>query len=534
MNFDIYTKDPNGELINTNGNDFEENNRSPLQQFLSPNQENKNFSQLISDKDGKISQIITDEYEIIYGKWPENANELVLFTDHNNEIYTSRLYELGLLKAKDYRDILNKLDNNEKFSIKTQNLDPKDIIGHEYKFVSLADYYQKENNSFVNVRDDGIKIDDIINKSVTAKIVAIARKISSDDNQANTQPIGYTEALTDKMIDHVNNTEIVKAQIANKDKNVFNNLPFIAKSDEDKKNSARDFLENLTDKDSLSFSAWIIKNKADISKKVQKQAEEDKKNIFKSKDFSNLPNNEGNNEKNLAKKEENQLAKYVLKENDPKTLIEIYEEFVAGNSYKKNLENLGLVSKNAPKEIDIYVENFENREKIKSLIDDYNTNKSKNEKINYTDYIGLITKSVTDIINAISYVLMAFVSVSLVVSSIMIGIITYISVLERTKEIGILRSIGASKSDIKKVFMAETFIIGLLSGLIGIGLTKLINIPITNLIRQLTNVDDIASYLPASAALILVIISISLTLIAGIIPSSIAAKKNPVEALREE
>lgn len=534
MNFDIYTKDPNGELINTNGNDFEENNRSPLQQFLSPNQENKNFSQLISDKDGKISQIITDEYEIIYGKWPENANELVLFTDHNNEIYTSRLYELGLLKAKDYRDILNKLDNNEKFSIKTQNLDPKDIIGHEYKFVSLADYYQKENNSFVNVRDDGIKIDDIINKSITAKIVAIARKISSDDNQANTQPIGYTEALTDKMIDHVNNTEIVKAQIANKDKNVFNNLPFIAKNDEDKKNSARDFLENLTDKDSLSFSAWIIKNKADISKKVQKQAEEDQKNIFKSKDFSNLPNNEENNEKNLAKKEENQLAKYVLKENDPKTLIEIYEEFVAGNSYKKNLENLGLVSKNAPKEIDIYVENFENREKIKSLIDDYNTNKSKNEKINYTDYIGLITKSVTDIINAISYVLMAFVGVSLVVSSIMIGIITYISVLERTKEIGILRSIGASKSDIKKVFMAETFIIGLLSGLIGIGLTKLINIPITNLIRQLTNVDDIASYLPASAALILVIISISLTLIAGIIPSSIAAKKNPVEALREE
>lgn len=534
MNFDIYTKDPNGELINTNGNDFEENNRSPLQQFLSPNQENKNFSQLISDKDGKISQIITDEYEIIYGKWPENANELVLFTDHNNEIYTSRLYELGLLKAKDYRDILNKLDNNEKISIKTQNLDPKDIIGHEYKFVSLADYYQKENNSFVNVRDDGIKIDDIINKSVTAKIVAIARKISSDDNQANTQPIGYTEALTDKMIDHVNNTEIVKAQIANKDKNVFNNLPFIAKNDEDKKNSARDFLKNLTDKDSLSFSAWIIKNKADISKKVQKQAEEDQKNILKSKDFSNLPNNEENNEKNLAKKEENQLAKYVLKENDPKTLIEIYEEFVAGNSYKKNLENLGLVSKNAPKEIDIYVENFENREKIKSLIDDYNTNKSKNEKINYTDYIGLITKSVTDIINAISYVLMAFVGVSLVVSSIMIGIITYISVLERTKEIGILRSIGASKSDIKKVFMAETFIIGLLSGLIGIGLTKLINIPITNLIRQLTNVDDIASYLPASAALILVIISISLTLIAGIIPSSIAAKKNPVEALREE
>jgi len=148
--------------------------------------------------------------------------------------------------------------------------------------------------------------------------------------------------------------------------------------------------------------------------------------------------------------------------------------------------------------------------------------------------IGLITKSVTDIINAISYVLIAFVGVSLVVSSIMIGIITYISVLERTKEIGILRSIGASKSDIRKVFMSETFIIGLLSGLIGIGLTMLINIPITNLIRNLTGVEDISSTLPPQAGLILVLISVGLTLLAGIIPSSMAAKKDPVEALREE
>lgn len=243
--------------------------------------------------------------------------------------------------------------------------------------------------------------------------------------------------------------------------------------------------------------------------------------------------NEQNNTENQGNNQ-NKLAQYVLNKNDKKTLIDVYDEFLSGNSYNKNLEALGVVSKDAPAEIDIYVENFENRENIKNVIDKYNEGKSEKEQITYTDYIGLITKSVTDIINAISYVLIAFVGVSLVVSSIMIGIITYISVLERTKEIGILRSIGASKSDIRKVFMSETFTIGLLSGLIGIGVTMLLNIPITNVIRNLTGVDYISSTLPPQAAGILVLISVLLTLIAGIIPSSMAAKKDPVEALREE
>ena len=534
MNFDIYTKDPKGELVNTNGNDFEENNQPPIAQFLSPNQDNKNFSQLITTEDGKISPIITDEYEIVDGKWPEKADELVLFTDFNNEVYTSRLYELGFLPAKDYRDFLDKIDNNEDVEINEKSINPKDILGHEFKFVSPSDYYEKEGTNFVNVRDDEVKVDEIVKNGVSAKIVGIAKRKTNDDNQVVNAPIGFTEGLTDMMIDHANESEIVKAQMENKDINVLNNIAFKASNDDEKITSARYFLENLSGRDSLAFSTWIMRNKPEIAEEAQKEAEEKQKQAMASGMNMAALEAQANEENEEESGEENALATYIVEKDDKETLIEVYDEFVAGNSYNKNLESLGVVSKDAPAEIDIYVENFENREQIKSFIDDYNKDKSENEKITYTDFIGLITKSVTDIINAISYVLIAFVGVSLVVSSIMIGIITYISVLERTKEIGILRSIGASKSDIRKVFMSETFIIGLLSGLIGIGVTMLLNIPITNLIRNLTGVEDISSTLPPQAGLILVLISVGLTLLAGIIPSSMAAKKDPVEALREE
>ena len=530
MNFDIYVKDPNGEIINTNGDDFETNNRAPLSQFLNPNQDNKNFSQLITSKNGKISPIITDEYEIVEGKWPENADELVLFSDYNNEVQTSRLYELGLLPAKEYREFLNKIDNNEDVDIKEHSLEPSKIIGQEYKFVSPSDYYEKEGSSFVNVKDNEVKVDEIVKNGVSAKIVGIAKRKTDDDNQVVNAPIGFTEGLTDMMIDHANESEIVKAQIDNKEVNVLNNIKFKASNEDGKIKSARYFLENLTQKDSLAFTTWLMRNKPEIAEEAQKAAEEKQKAAM----ASGLSMPQAANVEDSQANDENALAQYILEKNDKATILDIYDEFVAGNSYNKNLESLGVVSKDAPAEIDIYVENFENREKIKGFIDDYNQGKDESEKISYSDIIGLITKSVTDIISAISYVLIAFVGVSLVVSSIMIGIITYISVLERTKEIGILRSIGASKSDIKKVFMSETFIIGLLSGLIGVGVTMLLNIPITNIIRNLTGVDYISSTLPAEAGAILVLISVLLTLIAGIIPSSMAAKKDPVEALREE
>ncbi len=522
-NFDIFTKDPNGDLINTDGSEFEERENNFMANLLKPQSSNKNFTELISGDDGKVSKMITDDYEIIEGSWPKEATDLVLFTDYNNEIMTQRLYEIGLLPSKDYKDILAKLDNKEKIDIKEAKLSPKDIIGHEYKILTGSDYYEKSGDTFIDISDDEAKKKDLIDKAISAKIVGIARKKTNDDNQIIDSPLAYSRDLTDLLIKHVEDSEIAKAQLANKDKNILNNLPFTASSVEEKQNIGKSFLENLDSKEEMKVNTYLMRNKPELMDELSEKTKE-----IQSKNPMALAENQDNKNNNRA------LIDYALDKNDKNLYLDIYDEFLRDATYSKNLEKFGLVSKDAPSNISIYVENFENRDKIKDFIKEYNEGKSENEKIAYTDYIGLISSSITQIISAISYLLIAFVGVSLVVSSIMIGIITYISVLERVKEIGILRSIGASKKDIRKVFLSETFIIGLLSGLIGIGATMLINIPLSRLIQNMSGIEEIRAFLPAKAGLILVLISVGLTLIAGIIPSSIAAKKDPVKALSAE
>jgi len=238
------------------------------------------------------------------------------------------------------------------------------------------------------------------------------------------------------------------------------------------------------------------------------------------------------------------LQEYVIKNNNKSKIakeqiankdINIFtgDKFGGIETYDNNLNLMGVVDLNSPSVINIYPKNFESKEKIETIIKEYNKEKTEEDKIQYTDYVGLLMSSVTTIVNMISYVLIAFVSISLVVSSIMIGIITYISVLERTKEIGILRSIGASKKDISRVFNAETFIIGLTSGLLGIGITFLISIPINEILKSLVDISGLCK-LPIKGSIILVFISIILTLIGGLIPSKLASKKDPVVALRTE
>ncbi|EGC82939.1 ABC transporter ATP-binding protein/permease [Anaerococcus prevotii] len=524
-NFDIFTKDPNDQLINTDGSDFEEQEDNFMQNLLKPQGSNKNFSEIISDENGNVSKMITDDYELIEGTWPKEATDLVLFTDYNNEVITSKLYEIGLLPSKDYKEILNKLDNNEKVDLKDLDIDPKNIIGHEYKILTPSDYYQKDGDNFIDISNDEAKKNDLIKNAMTGKIVGIARQKTNDENQIADSPLGYSKSLTDLLIKHVGDSDIAQTQLNNKDKNILNNLPFKANSDEEKINLAKSYLENIPENEKLKVNTYLMRNKPELMEELQEESK-------KLQDQN--PMALANKDKSPNQASDNALIEYAVKKNDKTLFLDIYGEFLSDLSYKKNLEKFGLVSKDAPSNISIYVENFENRDKIKDFINQYNDGKAENEKIAYTDYIGLISSSITQIISAISYLLIAFVGVSLVVSSIMIGIITYISVLERVKEIGILRSIGASKKDIRKVFLSETFIIGLLSGLIGIGATTLINIPISNLIQKMSGINNIYSTLPPKAGLILVLISVGLTLIAGIIPSSIAAKKDPVKALSQE
>ena len=524
-NFDIFTKDPNGQLINTDGSDFEEQQDNFMQNLLKPKGSNKNFSEIISDENGNVSKMITDDYELIEGTWPKEATDLVLFTDYNNEVITSKLYEIGLLPSKDYKEILNKLDNNEKIDLKDLDIEPKNIIGHEYKILTPSDYYQKNGDKFIDISNDEAKRNELIKNAITGKIVGIARQKTNDDNQIIDSPLGFSKSMTDLLIKHVGDSDIAKAQLKNKDKNILNNLPFKANNDDEKINLAKSYLENTPENEKLKVNTYLMRNKPELMEEIQEESR---------KIQAQNPMALANKDKSPNQASDNALIDYAIKKNDKTLFLDIYGEFLSDLSYKKNLEKFGLVSKDAPSNISIYVENFENRDKIKDFINQYNDGKAENEKIAYTDYIGLISSSITQIISAVSYLLIAFVGVSLVVSSIMIGIITYISVLERVKEIGILRSIGASKKDIRKVFLSETFIIGLLSGLIGIGATTLVNIPISNLIQKMSGIDNIYSTLPPKAGLILVLISVGLTLIAGIIPSSIAAKKDPVRALSQE
>lgn len=525
--FDIFTKDPKGEVVDTDGSDFESERPNGFDFFPSfgSQGQNPNFSQLISTKDGKISKMVTDEYEIIEGKWPEGANELVLFTDYKGQILRSKFYELGFLPKKEYEEILADLDDNKKVDIKNVKLNLTDIIGKEYKILTPSDYYEKDEENFVNIKDDNKKVDEKIKDAKTLKIVGIARKIKDDDNRVVSTPLAYSQAFTKEMISYVEDKEIIKNQLADKNTNVLNGLKFRAEGDEEKVSQSKDYLENLSDTNLFAVNAWIMQNREDL---VEKLREESKKLAMA------RPNPGMANQNPDSNTEDRQMVDYLLKENDKDTLLKIYDEFLKDFSYKKNLEELGYINEANPSKISIYVDNFENRDKVKAFIDEYNDGKKIENQISYTDLIGIISKSITDIIGAISYILIAFVAVSLIVSSIMIGIITYISVFERTKEIGILRAIGASKKDIYKVFMAETLIIGLLSGLIGVGLTYILNIFITKIMVNMSGFADISSTLPGGAAIVLILISVGLSLLAGLIPSRIAAKKDPVEALSAE
>lgn len=427
------------------------------------------------------------------------------------------MYELGILPKKDYKNILTKMNDGDKIKLDNKKIKTKDLLGHEFKALIPADFYKKENNKYKNIEDDENEKKKIIENAYKIKIVGIARaKKDSETNQTNTAPLGFTSKFTDQMIKRAGESQIVKDQENNKDINILNNIAFKAKNDQEKRKASKAYLENIDQDQKLKAQSFLLANSDKLKENIKKES------------MSSMNKPSQNQGQNMD------IIGLFLKDPEDKVLDKLYDEELSSNSYQNNLEDFGYVSKNAPSEIKIYVENFENRDKVKNIIDDFNKNKKEKDKIHYTDFVGLLTSSIRTIINAISYVLIAFVGISLIVSSIMIGIITYISVLERTKEIGILRSIGASKKDIRKVFLSETFMEGLLSGLLGVIITSLLNIPISKIIQNMTNISYIKSSLPIKAGVILIIISVLLTLLAGIIPSSIAAKKDPVEALQSE
>ncbi len=433
---------------------------------------NNNVWEELIDND----ELLKSQYNLLAGSWPTKYNEVVLIVGKNNEISDYTLYSLGLKDQNELKSKMKAIQNGETVEPSEETVySYDDLLNLSYKLVLNSDYYVKTNNLWIDKSEDDFYMKQIIKDAEEIKVVGIIKQNDSSTATSKSGQIGYTSDLTKYVINKTNSSDIVKTQKENKEINIFTGLEF-----------PKDELNSDFDYNSLSEVEKI----------------------------------------KLGKLNSDELAELMKAYRDNKN-----------SSYESNLIKLGSVDISSPASISIYPKNFASKNNLIDIIEEYNKTAKDNNKeeniINYTDVIGTMMKSVSQIINTISYVLIAFVAISLVVSSIMIGIITYISVLERTKEIGILRAIGASKKDISRVFNAETLIVGFISGVIGILITMLLTLPINSLIHMITGVSIITK-VPLNAAIILVIISMLLTIVAGLIPSRIASKKDPVVALRTE
>lgn len=435
--FDLYAKEPGGKIINTNGSDLYQTTRDDAVYndqatgvTLDMGQSADSLSGVSAY--GEISSAdIGENYKVVAGKMPSKYNEVVLITDAKGNIPLEKMYQLGLLPTKEYKDIINGIEDKD-YTPEVKAISYDDILKHKLYLLPKCDVCEKQEDGTYLLQSD--------NKKWIEKKIADAQEISitgilkpvDEESQTLSMIIGYMDEFTEYLIDYTKESEVVKAQLANETKDIFTGR-----------------------------------------------------------------------------------------------VIDIEES-------ENNLKALGYADKEDPVSIKLYAKNFDSKEKITDIIEEYNEDVSEEDKIVYSDLVQMMISSVTTIVNVISGILIAFVAVSLVVSSLMIGIITYISVLERTKEIGILRAIGASKRNISQVFNAETILIGLGAGMIGVTLSEFVIFIFNLIVRLVRQNDEFAAVLPIPYAFLLILISMGLTLLGGLIPAKKAAKKDPVEALRSE
>lgn len=529
VNFDVYAQNPNQQLINTNieldgGNG--NSNRPRMFNFANigiNNESAKNFSEMVAGTNGQpISSVVTDSYDMVVGYWPTGYNEVVMVLNENNSIPVQSMYQLGFITKEQYTSAKNQLANKQDGEDFT--LSYEDMLQKTFYLVPSSDNYVKnENGSYSQIKNPEYDTDGLMNKSIPLKVTGIIRPKEDAKNATINTVVAYTNLLTNYVIDRANESAIVQAQKNTPEINVLNGVHFNATTDEEKIQDTKEYLLNLSEDEKVNMYQLILY----YDGKSQNQEINEDSNSFDMNALSKLSMNPQSGISGM-------LENYLNDSPNTTTLLAIYNDYIGGKSLEKNLASFGAVSYESPSSISIYTDSFENKDAIGKAIEKYNNTVGEDSKISYTDYVALMTSSLTTIINGISYVLIAFVAVSLFVSSIMIGIITYISVMERTKEIGILRALGASKKNISQLFNAETFIIGIFSGIIGIGITLLLLIPINNVIQTVSKIEDLSAVLPLESAGVLILISIIITVIGGLIPSRSAAKKDPVEALRTE
>lgn len=743
LNFSVYSRDADGNLINssseTSDDDSEESGGlfgggigigSKLKSITSmfsggTDSEIENFSELAKGTDANpVSSLVTGNYDLLYGSWPKSYDEVLLVLDENNKISAQTLYQLGFITKDEYQSNIEKGEN-----AKNTSFDYSEISNHKFYLVTAGDRYVKNDNGTYSYLDDSEgNEEELLKNALELKISGIIRPKSGSENADITTAVAYTSMLTDYIISHSNDSDVVKAQEASKNVNVLNGIEFEVPDDDKKVEDAKTYIKNLdaeektsiytlvkyyeaadkksdnTESDTADKESESTESTTDISSMSESEkaaafdkwlAEVDDETLLslfenllsgtntqsdsqtssvetqvtqtqettaavtepttaettssaatESSDsgcgilnklsnsiFGKLINkisdscifgskNESSSSSNISSilssgfdissligssdgsmlnsiSDETKISfikEYVSKlsdaekavlytlvtsfdlgsgdsqtmsgltsllgsvqsggiasglsvdkdsvatlldnwlENSPndEVLIKVFDEYIGYSTYDDNMEKFGKVSYETPTSISIYTDSFDSKDKIAECIANYNETVSDDMKITYTDYVSLLTSSITTIIDTVSYAIIAFVAISLVVSCIMIGIITHISVMERTKEIGILRALGASKRNISQVFNAETFIIGCCAGLLGVGISQLLTIPINIIIEKLSGLTGLTARLPITSSALLIAISIVITIVGGLLPAKKAAKKDPVIALRTE
>lgn len=587
MNF--YVENAEGEIVRSDVLElisrlYSELGVSASSSTLSSYMQISAWQEMLSGIDGElISPTITDQYDVISGRWPESYDEVVVVVDDNNEISDMMLYALGLKTIDGIIDDMTAAAEGNEDELEKASWSYEDILGIDFRVIPSCDKYQKSGEGYIDATETetGLKYLFDSDNAIKLKVVGIIRKSSNAVGAFMNGSIGYTSALTEHVIDRAAESELIKAQKDNPEVDVISGLKFKVEgeeiTEEEIAQTVDSWLVSLTESEkaavyteimsvpeesylqtmAMQYRQTLTPEAADkmIIDAAVAQTQMDEAAVA---DYvANMDPTEKEElimqiaaagaAQQYAEQVSAQLGAYSTEqlaamlastELTPAQYRVVFDNHIPATrserTYEEVLKLLGDVDKTSPSAIYIYAASFEDKDNISDLIESYNSGMEEEDKISYTDYVKLLMSSVTTIISAISYVLMAFVAISLVVSSIMIGIITYISVLERTKEIGILRAVGASKKDISRVFNAETMIVGFVAGAIGIGITLLLLIPINIVLHVLTGIEILSASLPVAGAVILVAISIGLTLIAGLIPSGIAAKKDPVVALRTE
>ncbi len=560
-------------------------NQSTQATMMTQMSERSLWQELLPDlkSDDPVNKLIKEQYDVIHGTWPTEKNEVVLVVNKNNEIDDLTLYALGLLRKQDIDAIINAAATGNALPDDNKKWTYEEICGMTFRTIMPYDKYSEFNGTFVDISKNESMLQMLYEDALQLKVVGIVRPNEDAEAAMLTVGIGYTHKLTEYIIEQAKDAPVIKAQLANPSVDILTGLPFESNTnvftDEEKAAEFKEYIARLSDSEkakayvniqSINAIEAQLKTQVDgilasmtdkdaliqqISAEISKQMD-----VVPETVIEQLQKMELDALKELLRPTIEEMMKQSISETVEKQFAEVPDEYklaklqeelptysntqcalyydevtvFSDSTYELNLIKIGSLDLKAPASINLYASSFENKDVIVEAISDYNNSVDESKQIAYTDLLGIMMSSITTIIDAITYILIAFVAISLIVSSIMIGVITLISVQERTKEIGILRALGASKKNVSRMFNAETVMIGLASGVLGILLTYIICIPINAIIFSLTDIPGLKTQLPIGIALALIFISVMLTVFAGIIPSRSAAKKDPVVALRTE